>query len=96
MVSVHAVRKRAAGFSNVKSIALVLIDKVHRLTLGMGSYGVSEVGTRAGGRVNGAGLTMGSVAGSGLLGRRLVSANPPLTLHSGSKHPLTCHFHPRP
>ena len=41
-------RERAAGFSNVKSFAyitLVLVDKVHRLAVSMGSYGVSEVGT---------------------------------------------------
>ena len=47
-VSIHAVRERAAGLSNVKSIAciaLVLVDKVHTLAVGMGSYGVSEVGT---------------------------------------------------
>ena len=44
-MSIHAVRERAAGFSNVKSIALEVVDKVHRLTVGMGSYGVSEVGT---------------------------------------------------
>ena len=46
-VSIHAVRKRAAGFSNVKSIAYIVlkvVDKVHRLVVGMGSYGVSEVG----------------------------------------------------
>ena len=50
-VSIHAVRKRAAGFSNVKSIAYIaleLVDKVHRLAVGMGSCGVSEVGTWAG------------------------------------------------
>ena len=47
-MSIHAVRKRAAGFSNVKSIvyiALELVDKVHRLAVGMSNYGVSEVGT---------------------------------------------------
>ena len=47
-VSIHAVRERVAGFSNVKSIAYIaleLIDKVHRLAVGMGSYGVNEVGT---------------------------------------------------
>ena len=41
-------RERAVGFSNVKSIAYIaleLVDKVHRLAVGMGSYGVSEVGT---------------------------------------------------
>ena len=38
-------RKRAVGFSNVKCIAMELVDKVCRLTVGMGSYGVSEVGT---------------------------------------------------
>ena len=43
-MSIHAVRKRVAGFSNVKSIALELLD-VHRLVVGMSSYGVSEVGT---------------------------------------------------
>ena len=36
---------------NVKStayIALELVNKVQRLSVGMGSYGVSEVSTRAG------------------------------------------------
>ena len=36
-VSIHAVRERVAGFSNVKSIAytaLELVDKVHRLAVG--------------------------------------------------------------
>ena len=52
-VSIHAVRERerAAGFPNVKStayIALELVDKVHRLAVGMDSYGVSEVCTQAG------------------------------------------------
>ena len=49
-VSIHTVRERAAGFFNVKStayIALELVNKVHRLEVGMGSYGVSEVSTRA-------------------------------------------------
>ena len=47
-MSIHAVRERVAGFSIVKStayITLELVDKVHRLAVGMGSYGVSEVGT---------------------------------------------------
>ena len=47
-MSIHAVRERAVGFSNVKSIAYItleLVDKVHRFAVGMGSYGVSEVGT---------------------------------------------------
>ena len=47
-MSIHVVRKRAAGFSNVKSFAYVtleLVDKVHRLAVSKGSYGVSEVGT---------------------------------------------------
>ena len=51
MVSIHAVIERAAGFSNVKSIAYIslqLVDKFRRLAFGMGSYGVSEVGTQAG------------------------------------------------
>ena len=50
MVYIHAVRERererAVAFSNVKStayIALELVNKVHRLAVGMGSYGVSEV-----------------------------------------------------
>ena len=50
-VSIHAVRERAAGFSKVKSnayITLELVNKVHRFAVGMGSYGVSEVSTRAG------------------------------------------------
>ena len=45
---IHAVRKRAAGFSNVKSIAYIaleLVDKVHRLAVGMSNSGVSKVGT---------------------------------------------------
>ena len=49
-VSIHAVREGVAGFSNVKStayITLELVYKVHRLAVSMGSYGVSEVGTRA-------------------------------------------------
>ena len=63
--------ERAACFSNVKSIALELVDKVHRLAVGMGSYGISEVGRR----VNGAVLTTGSVAGSGASGGgRIVGA----------------------
>ena len=47
-VSIHMGRERAAGFSNVKStayITLELVNKVHRIAVGMGSYGVSEVGT---------------------------------------------------
>ena len=49
-MSIHAIRERerAAGFSNVKSIAYIaleLVDKVHRLAIGMGSYGISEVDT---------------------------------------------------
>ena len=51
-VFIHdAVREKAAGFSNVKSttyIVLDLVDKVHRLAVYMGSYGVSEVSTRNG------------------------------------------------
>ena len=47
-MSIHAVRKSVSSFSNVKSIAYIaleLVDKVHRLAVSMGSYGVSEVGT---------------------------------------------------
>ena len=47
-MSIHAVKKRAAGFSNAKGIAYItleLVDKVHRLAVGMSSYGVSEVDT---------------------------------------------------
>ena len=47
-VSIHAVREGAAGFSNVKSFAYItleLVDKVHRLAVSLGSYGVCEVGT---------------------------------------------------
>ena len=47
-MSILAVRKIAVGFSIVKSIAYIaleLVDKVHRLAVGMGNYGVSEVGT---------------------------------------------------
>ena len=39
-VSIHAVRERVVGFSNVKSIAYIaleLVDKVHRLAVAMGS-----------------------------------------------------------
>ena len=46
-MSIHAVRERATGLSNVKSIAYIaleLVDKVHRLAVSMGSNGVSEVG----------------------------------------------------
>ena len=41
-------RERVAVFSNVKTIAYIvleLVDKVHRLAVSMGSYGVSELGT---------------------------------------------------
>ena len=44
---IHASGKRAAGFSNVKSIAFItldLVDKVHRLAVNMSCYGESEVG----------------------------------------------------
>ena len=49
-MSIHAVREReiVTGFSNVKSIAylaLELVDKVHGLSVGMGSYQVSKFGT---------------------------------------------------
>ena len=47
-MSIHAVRERAAGFSNAESIAYIALeleDMVHRLAVGMGSYEVSEVGT---------------------------------------------------
>ena len=70
-MTIRCNQKEIMGFSNVKSIAFIileLVDKVHRLAVCMGSYGVSEVGTRAGeridGRVNGAGLTLGSIAES--------------------------------
>ena len=47
--SFHVVREReSGGFLQCKSIAYIaleLVDKVHRLAVGMGSYGVSEVGT---------------------------------------------------
>ena len=46
MMSIHVVRERAAGFYNVKSIAYIalgLVGKVHRLAVGMGSYGVRLV-----------------------------------------------------
>ena len=45
-MSIHVVRERVVGVSNLKSfvyIALELVDKVHRLAVGMGSYGVSEL-----------------------------------------------------
>ena len=48
-MSIHAIRERERWVSpNVKSIAhfaLELVDKVHRLAVCMGSYGVSEIGT---------------------------------------------------
>ena len=47
-MSIHVARERAAGFSNVKSIAYIaleLVDKVERLAVGMSSYGVIKVGT---------------------------------------------------
>ena len=47
MVSIHAVRKRAAGFTNAKSIAYIALElegKIHRLAVAMSKYGVSEVG----------------------------------------------------
>ena len=47
-MSIHVVRKRAAGFSKRKSIAYIvleLVDKIHRLAVGVSSYEVSEVGT---------------------------------------------------
>ena len=50
-MSIYTVRERATGFSKVKStayITLELVNKVHRLAVCMGSYGVSEVSTRAG------------------------------------------------
>ena len=50
-INVVRERERAAGFSNVKSIAYIaleLVDKVHRLAVGIGSYGVSDVGIWAG------------------------------------------------
>ena len=72
-MSIHAVRKGVAGFSNVKYITFItleLVDKVHRHAVCMSSFGVSEIDTRAGervnGRVNGASLTSGSIAGSGV------------------------------
>ena len=41
--------RESGGFLQCKKhytyIALELVDKVHRLAIGMGSYGVSEVGT---------------------------------------------------
>ena len=37
--------RESGGFLQYKSIALELVGKVHRLAVGMGSYGVSEVGT---------------------------------------------------
>ena len=42
-MSIHAVREGAAGLANVKSFAYItweLVNKVHRLAVGMGSYGV--------------------------------------------------------
>ena len=50
-MSIHAVGKGAAGFSNTKIIAFItleLVDKVNRFAVCMGNYGVSEVGTRDG------------------------------------------------
>ena len=46
---VHSCGQKESGrFLQCKKhvyIALELVDKVHRLAVGMGSYGVSEVGT---------------------------------------------------
>ena len=45
-MSIHAVIERAVGFSNVKSIAYIaleLVNKVHRLAVGIGSYGVRRL-----------------------------------------------------
>ena len=45
------IREGAAGFSNVKSLALStldLVDWVRRLAVSIGGYGVREVGTEAG------------------------------------------------
>ena len=46
-MSIHAVRERAAGFSNVKSFAditLELVDEVHGFAVSMGGDRVGEVG----------------------------------------------------
>ena len=71
-MSIHAVRERAAGFSNVKSFAditLELVDEVHGFAVSMGGYGVSEAhtgaGERVGGIVNGTILAPGSRASGG-------------------------------
>ena len=48
-VSIHTIRERESSrFLQNKSIAYIaleLVDKVHRLAVGMGNYGVSEVST---------------------------------------------------
>ena len=47
-MSIQMVKEGVAGLSNVKSIAYIALeleDKVHRLAVCMGSYGVSEVCT---------------------------------------------------
>ena len=75
LVSIHIIKMGKAGFSDVKSITLStlkLVDKVHRLAVSMGSYGVSEVNTGAvehvGGMVNGTNLASVSIAVSGASG----------------------------
>ena len=81
MVFVHAIGKRAPCFSNVKGTAFItleLVDKVHRLAVCPGSYGVSglvqELVKDFDGRVNGTGLTSGPIVESGASkGWRLVS-----------------------
>ena len=45
-MSIHAVRKKVAGFSNIMRIAYIaleLVHKVHRFEVGMGSYEVRMV-----------------------------------------------------
>ena len=65
-MSIHTVGKGVTGFFNTESITF---STLHRLRISMGGDGVSDISAGAGegvGRmVNGAGLTLGSIARSG-------------------------------
>ena len=60
-VPIYVIREGTAGFSNLKSLLLELVDYVPRLAVRMCGYGVGEVGTGAseqvGGMVNGTSIT---------------------------------------
>ena len=71
MVSIHVIRKGAVCFSNhIHCIGAG--REVYRLAVCVSGYGVSEISTRAGVRVDGrmirASLISGSIAGSGASG----------------------------